>query len=80
MTAEEMRKAAEERRALLAARGIQVKIRATPRQERTLLETLTLERGGWIGLAADLNRSEAEVEAALARIAVLDEQIAALQS
>lgn len=79
MTAEEMRQKAEERRGLLAARGIQVKIRATPRQERTRLESLILERGGWIGLAADLNRSEAEVEAALARIAVLDEQIAALQ-
>jgi hypothetical protein len=79
MTADEMKARADERRAILAARGIQVKIRATPRQERTLLETLTLERGGWIGLAADLNRSEAEVEAALARIAVLDERIAALQ-
>jgi hypothetical protein len=80
MTAEEMKARAEERRELLAQRGIMVKIRSTPRQERTILETLTLERGGWIGLAADINRSEAEVEAALARIAVLDEQIKALQS
>lgn len=80
MTAEEMRQKAEERRGLLATRGIQVKIRSTPRQERTRLESLTLEKGGWIGLAADLNRSEAEVEAALARISVLDEQIKALQS
>ena len=79
MTADEMRQKAEERRGLLAAKGIMVKIRATPRQERTLLETLTLERGGWIGLAADINRTDAEVEAALARIEVLDERIAALQ-
>jgi hypothetical protein len=79
MTADEMKARAEARQTLLAQQGIMVKIRSTPRQERTVLETLTLERGGWIGLAADINRSEAEVEAALARIAVLDERIAALQ-
>ncbi len=79
MTADEMKARAEERRALLATHGISVKIRSTPRGERTMLETLTLERGGWIGLAADINRTEAEVEASLARIAVLDERIEALQ-
>jgi hypothetical protein len=79
MTADEMKAAADARRELLASRGIMVKIRSTPRKERTLLETLTLERGGWIGLAADIHRSEVEVEAALARVAVLDERIAALK-
>jgi hypothetical protein len=75
MTSDELKALAEERRAALAQRGFKVRIRTTPREERTLLESLTLSRQGWIGRAADVNRSTEEVEEALSQIDALTKRI-----
>ena len=77
MTGPEMKAAAEERRALLASRGINVKIRSAGRAERTRLEQLQMKLQGWIGRSADLKLSPAELQEALAQIERLQEQIEA---
>jgi hypothetical protein len=80
MTSEEMKARAEQRRAALAQRGFKVRIRTTPREERTLLESLTLTRQGWIGRAADVNRSDEEIEEALAEVDALTKRIEELKA
>jgi hypothetical protein len=80
MTSDELKALAEERRAALAARGFKVRIRTTPREERTLVEQLTLSRQGWIGRAADVNRSAEEVEEALAHVDALTKRIEELKA
>lgn len=78
MTGDEMRRLADERRALLASKGINVRIRSVARAERTALEEAILARQGWVGRAADLNCSDEEVEEALAMIKALTERIESL--
>lgn len=80
MTSDELKALAEERRAALAARGFKVRIRTLPREERTLVEQLTLSRQGWIGRAADINRSPEEVEEALAQVDALTKRIEELKA
>jgi hypothetical protein len=77
MTGEQMKAAAEERRELLASRGINVKIRSAGRAQRSRLEQLQLQRSGWIGRSADLKLNNKELEHALAQIERLDGQIKA---
>jgi hypothetical protein len=77
MTGPEMLAAAEERRQLLAARGINVKIRSAGRAQRSRLEQLQLQKSGWIGRSADLKLNKEELEHALAQIERLDGQIKA---
>ena len=79
MTSDELKALAEERRAALAARGFKVRIRTLPREKRTLVEQLTLSRQGWIGRAADLNRSAEEVEEALSQVDALTKRIEELK-
>jgi len=80
MDHDDMKAAAEERRKLLASRGINVRIRAGVRAERTPLEEALLARSGWIGRAADLNRSPEEVDEALEMVDKLTERIAILEA
>lgn len=78
MTGDEMRRLADERRALLASKGINVRIRSVARAERTALEEAILARQGWVGRAADLNCTEAEVQDALQMVERLNERIESL--
>ena len=78
MTGDEMRRLADERRALLASKGINVRIRSVARAERTALEEAILARQGWIGRAADIYCSEEEVNEALKMIETLSERIESL--
>jgi len=77
MTGPEMKAAAEERRQLLASRGINVKIRSAGRANRSRLEQLQLQKSGWIGRSADLKLTKEELEHALAQISRLDAEIEA---
>jgi hypothetical protein len=77
MTGEQMKAAAEERRELLAARGVKVKIRSVGRAQRTRLENLQMKLQGWIGRSADLKLSPAELQEALAQIERLQAEIEA---
>jgi len=77
MTGPEMKAAAEERRQLLAAKGIRVKIRSVGRAQRTRLEDLQMKLQGWIGRSADLKLNPEELQEALAQIERLQEQIEA---
>jgi hypothetical protein len=77
MTGPEMKTAAEERRQLLASRGINVKIRSAGRATRSRLEQLRSSRAGWIGRSADLKLTKDELAHALAQIERLEMEIKA---
>jgi uncharacterized protein YidB (DUF937 family) len=77
MTGEQMKKAAEERRELLASRGINVKIRSVGRAQRTRLEDLQMKLQGWIGRSADLKISPEQLKEAIGQIERLQAEIEA---
>lgn len=72
-----MKKAAEERRELLASRGINVKIRSVGRAQRTRLEDLQMKLQGWIGRSADLKISPEQLKEAIGQIERLQAEIEA---